>query len=288
MDCPHCDSGETSRRRRRTALGSRTSACRACRRTFNERTVTPFNDLQYPTDIVLLAVLWRLRYTRSFRDVVALLLERGFGVTHETIRNWECRCASLWADRLRAKRRGCAGVSWSIDETDVKVAGRGCSLYRASDRDGDLLDSMRSEHRDKHGARRFLRRLVDVAQRKPERVTTDPQPPYRRAIRWILGRKVRHRCSQYLHTLAAQSHRAIKQRDDPRLGFGRFASAARFCTAFDELRPYFRVRQRPGGPVPLVDKRQLFLTRWRSRIAEMAAVSTSRSWGTRCPALCVV
>ena len=71
----------------------------------------------------------------------------------------------------------------------MKVAGRGCSLYRASDRDGDLLDSMRSEHRDKHGARRFLRRLVDVAQRKPQRVTTDPPPPVRRAIRGILGRE---------------------------------------------------------------------------------------------------
>ena len=147
---------------------------------------------------------------------------------------------------------------------------------------------MRSEHREKHAARRFLRRLVDVAQRTPQRVTTDPQPPYRRAIRGILGRKVRHRCSQYLHNLAEHSHRAIKQRYYPMLGFGRFASAARFCTAFDELRPYFRVRQRPGGPVPLVDKRQLFLTRWRSLIAEMAAVSTSRSWGMRCPAPFVV
>ena len=214
MACPHWGSGETSRRRRRTARGSRTSACRACRRTFNERTGTPVNALQYSTDIVLLAVLWRLRYTLSFRDVAALLLERGFGVTHETIREWECRFAPLWADRLRAKRRGSAGVSGSIDETSVQVAGRWCALDRARDRDGDLLDSMRSEHRDQH--------------------------------------------------------------------------AARFCTAFDELRPYFRVRQRPGGPVPLVDKRQLFLTRWRSRIAEMTAVSTSRSWGTRCPALCVV
>ena len=179
MDCPHCGSGETSRRWR-TALGHRTSACRACRRTFNERTGTPFNDLQYPTDIVLLAVLWRLRYTRSFRDVAALLLERSFGVTHETIRIWEFRLAPLWADRLRAKRRGCAGVSWSIDETSVKVAGRGCSLDRAIDRDGALLDSMRSAHRDQHAARRFLRRLVDVAQRKPQRVTTDQHPPYRK------------------------------------------------------------------------------------------------------------
>ena len=271
MDCPHWGSGETSRRRRRTARGSRTSACRACRRTFNERTGTPVNDLQYPTDIVLLAVLWRLRYTRSFRDVAELLLERGFGVTHEAIRIWEFRFAPPLADRLRAKRRGCAGVSWYIDETDVTVAGRWCSLDRAIDRDGALLDSMRSEHREKHAPRRFLRRLVDVAQRTPQRVTTDQHPPYRRAICWTLGRKVLHRCSQDLNTLAEHSHRAIKQRYYPMLGFGSFASAARFCTAFDELRQYCRVRQRPGGTVPLVDKRQLFLTRWRSRIAEMAA-----------------
>ena len=126
----------------------------------------------------------------------------------------------------------------------MRVAGRWCSLDRAIDRDGDLLDSMRSEHRDKYAARRFLRRLVDVAQRTPQRVTTDPQPPYRSAIRWILRKKLLHRCSY------------------PMLGFGSFASAARFCTAFDELRQYFRVRQRSGGTVPLVDKRQLFLTRW--------------------------
>jgi len=31
----------------------------------------------------------------------------------------------------------------------VKVAGRWCCLYRAIDRDGALIDSMLSEHRDK-------------------------------------------------------------------------------------------------------------------------------------------
>ena len=34
--------------------------------------------------MVLLAVLWRLRYKLSFRDVTELLLQRGFEVTHET------------------------------------------------------------------------------------------------------------------------------------------------------------------------------------------------------------
>ena len=72
-----------NRRRRRTALAHQTFACRACRRVFNERTSTPFNELQCPTDIVLLAVLWRLRYKLSFRDVAELRLLRGFEVTHE-------------------------------------------------------------------------------------------------------------------------------------------------------------------------------------------------------------
>ena len=101
MPCPHCRSAATSGRRHRTALGYQRFSCRACGRRFNERTGTPFNDLHYPTDIVLLAVLWRLRYKLSFRDVAELLLERGYAVTHETIRDWEFRFAPLLANRLR-------------------------------------------------------------------------------------------------------------------------------------------------------------------------------------------
>jgi transposase-like protein len=47
----------TTERVRRTALGYRTFRCPACWRVFNERTGTPFNHLQYPTDLVLLVVL---------------------------------------------------------------------------------------------------------------------------------------------------------------------------------------------------------------------------------------
>ncbi len=150
----------------------------------------------------------------------------------------------------------------------MKVAGRWWYLYRAIDRDGNLLDSMLSEHRDKHAARRFLRGLIEVAGHKPLRVTTDHHPAYRKAIRWILGRKVLHRRNQYLNNLTEQDHRAFKQRSYPMLGFGRFASAARFCAAFDELRQYFRVRRRGGRHVPLSDQRRLFPARWRGLIAE--------------------
>ena len=87
----------------------------------------------------------------------------------------------------------------------MKVAGRWCYLYRAIDRDGALIDSMLSERRDRHAARSFLRRLVEVAQRRPARFTTDLHPAYRRAIRWILGRKALHRTTRYLNNHPEQA-----------------------------------------------------------------------------------
>ena len=55
MTCPHCHSTAIRRRKQRTALGYRRFSCANCDRRFNERTGTPFNELQFPTDIVLLA-----------------------------------------------------------------------------------------------------------------------------------------------------------------------------------------------------------------------------------------
>ena len=72
-----------------TALGYQTIRCAVCRRTFNERTGTSFNFLEYPTDIVLLVVLWRLRSKLSRRDLAEMFLARGFVFTHEALRAWE-------------------------------------------------------------------------------------------------------------------------------------------------------------------------------------------------------
>ena len=113
---------------------------------------------------------------------------------------------------------------------------------------------MRSAHRDTHAARRFLRRLVEVTERTPQRVTTDQHPPYRSAIRWILGRMVVHRTHPYLNHRTEQDHHAVKQRYSPMLGFGSFASAARFCSAFEELRQYVRaVAAARSSPWPSSD-----------------------------------
>ena len=65
MRCPHCQSMRTKGLSGRTELGYLRFHCGDCRRIFNERTGTLFNRLQYPTDVVCLVVLWRLRYKLS-------------------------------------------------------------------------------------------------------------------------------------------------------------------------------------------------------------------------------
>jgi putative transposase len=58
MNCPHCATITTTELTKRTQLGYRIFRCSACRRQFNERTTTLYNELEFPTDIVLLVVLW--------------------------------------------------------------------------------------------------------------------------------------------------------------------------------------------------------------------------------------
>src|SRR5215207_1771329 len=210
MVCPHCQSPRLRNLNRRTELGYQVLRCGACRRKSNERTGTPFNYLELPTDIVFEIVLCRLRYKLSLRDLAEMFLERGFVFTHEAVREWEERFAPLLAERLRANRRGKAGCSWYVDETYVKVHGRWCYLYRAIDRDGNLVDSLLSETRDLRAARRFFGGARAVVGHTPDRVTTDGHNAYPRAIRRTLGRNVVHRRNRYLNNRLEQDHRGIK------------------------------------------------------------------------------
>ncbi|MEP7288115.1 MAG: hypothetical protein ABI947_20360 [Chloroflexota bacterium] len=79
MNCPHCQSENTYQYTKTTSLGYRVFKCHSCGRTFNERTGTSFNYLQFPTDIVLLVVLWRIRWRKAdvqirARNNVALIV----------------------------------------------------------------------------------------------------------------------------------------------------------------------------------------------------------------------
>ena len=256
---------------RRTALGYRAFRCPRCRRIFNERTGTPFDRVQLPTDIVLLVVLWRSRHKLRLRDLAEMFPERGVVFTHETVRDWEARCAPLLAAQLRAERRGTAGHKWHADETYVEVNGRWCYLYRAIDREGNPVAARLSPTRHMGAAQRFFRQALALAGDTPEQVTTDGHDAYPRASRETLGSGVTHRCSRYKTKRIERDHRAIKPRYSPMRGFGACASAARFCPACEEQRHHFRAVTRRGERVSLARRRDRFRERRAAVLTEVAA-----------------
>ena len=61
MHCPKCRSTAVKERPERTAQGYRRFRCLDCAKQFNERSGGLLNRTQYPSDVIALVVLWRLR-----------------------------------------------------------------------------------------------------------------------------------------------------------------------------------------------------------------------------------
>ncbi|HTR16588.1 MAG TPA: IS6 family transposase [Acetobacteraceae bacterium] len=215
MECVGCGSAATSERRDRTAQGYRRFRCRACGRQFNERSGGVLNRTQYPSDIIALVVLWRLRYRLTLQDLSEMFRERGLVFSYEAVRDWEAKLTPILSAELRQRRHGKSGAgrhSWYVDETYLKVRGRWHYLYRAIDRNGDLIDTMLSEHRDMAAAQAFFRSARSATGITPDRVTTDGHGSYPRAIRSTLGRDVKHRTSAFKNNRLEQDRRGIKGR----------------------------------------------------------------------------
>jgi transposase-like protein len=111
-----------------------------------------FAGFRFPSDVIVVAVRWYLRFGLSDRDVEELLVERGVEVDHVTIYRWVQRFTQLLADAARPCRH-LVGDRWQVDETYVRVAGRWRYVYRAIDQFGQVIDVLVSARRDATAAR---------------------------------------------------------------------------------------------------------------------------------------
>ena len=215
-------------------------------------------------------VLWRVRYKLSLCDLAEMFLERDVIFTHKAVREWEAKLTPVPSETLRKHRRGGVGPSWYCDETYLK--GKGCwtYLYRANDRDGNLVDIYLSETRDRAAAEAFFRSARTLTEVVPDGVTTDRHSSYRGAIKTALGDTVTHRTTRYLTNHLEQDHRGIKQRTHPMCGFKSFVSAQRFCRVYEEVRNFLRIRSRRNEPVSLAWQRALHLGRMRVLMETLA------------------
>jgi putative transposase len=199
-----------------------------------------------------------------------MFLQRGLVFTHEAVRGWEMKLTPLLSETLRKRRHRAVGKSWYADETYVKVRGQWCYLYRAIDRDGHLIDVRLSDTRDLAAAEAFFRSAWTVSGVTPERITTDGHDAYPRAIRHVFGDRVTHRTNRYLNNRLEQDHRGIKPRYRPMCGLKTFATAARFCRLFDEIRALFRPQWRHNQGLSLHQRRCIHQAQFAQLMGMMA------------------
>src|SRR5712692_5398189 len=136
--CPACQQ-PASKRNGRDRRSRQKHACRPCRRTFTENTLSAFSGYRWPKDVIIMAVRWYLAYPLSSRQVLELLAERGIDVSHRTILNWVQTFGPQLAAGVRRQRRR-VGRCWFVDEVFLFRKNHKQYLYRAIDEDSVVVD----------------------------------------------------------------------------------------------------------------------------------------------------
>ncbi len=128
---------------------------------------------RFPPEVIGPAVRWYLRYRLHYADVAALLAGRGVSVAppHE--------------GAARPFRHG-AGGTWSVDETEVKVAGAWADVDRAIGEHVRVVDVDVSTRRAAGGAATFFLRAIEATGGVPAEVTTDGAVAYPPALADVL------------------------------------------------------------------------------------------------------
>jgi putative transposase len=185
-----------------------------------------FKGAHFPQDIILTGVRWYVAYPLSTRHVEELMRERGVHVDHSTINRWVIKYSPRFEEAFHRRRRP-VWVSWRMDETYIRVKGEWRYLYRAVDKDGETVDFLLTENRDKEAALRFLKKAIR-RNGVPETITIDGSDANEAAIKSYNeehGTNIIIRQVKYLNNIVEQDHRAVKRVTRPMLGFKSFDAA---------------------------------------------------------------
>ncbi|MBT2398823.1 IS6 family transposase [Streptomyces sp. ISL-100] len=196
---------------------------------------------RYPVEVISHCVWLYFRFPLSFREVEELMLERGVIVSYETVRRWCPKFGQDYANALR-RRRPRPGDKWHLDEVFVKINGEQRYLWRAVDQDGNVLDILVQNRRDKAAARRFFRKLMKTTPSVPRVVVTDKLRSYGAVHREVIP-SVEHRAHKGLNNRAENSRQPTRQRERAMKGFRTVGAAQRFLAAFSGISPHFRPRR---------------------------------------------
>src|SRR5438093_9133669 len=183
-----------------------------------------FKGAHFPQEVILMGVRWYVASPLNNRQVEELMEERGVELDHATINRWVIKYSPLLEEAFQRRKRP-VWVSWRMDETYIKVKGEWRYLYRAVDKQGQTIDFLLTEHRDKEAALRFLKKAIR-RHGVPEKITIDGSDANEAAIKSYNqehGTTIIIRQVKYLNNIVEQDHRGVKRGTRPMLGFIAFA-----------------------------------------------------------------
>ncbi|MEN3931787.1 IS6 family transposase [Microvirga sp. W0021] len=225
-----------------------------------------FKYRRFPPSVILLCVRWYLAYCLSLRNLEEMMQERGISVDHATIHRWIIRYAPLIAKAFNSQRKP-AGKNWFVDETYIKVGQRWTYLYRAIDDKGQTVEFLFSEKRNIRAARLFFRKAFERNDR-PESITLDRYQANHTALVAIdnehrlrnengkLLSPIKVHTGKYLNNRIEQSHRCIKRRIKPMLGFKSNACANIILSGIETIQMMLQGQADYARSAPLNLKQQ--------------------------------
>ena len=220
-------------------------------------------------EAIRLVVLMYVRFPLSLRNVEDLLFERGIDVCHETVRFWWNRFAPLFAAGIRRQRVSRMRVfqhwNWHLDEMYVRIDGEMFYLWRAVDREGEVVESFVTKTRDKSAALRFMKKALK-RHGSPKAITTDGLRSCKAAI-MELGAAEKQEIGGYANNRAENSHLPLRRRERAMLRFRQMKSLPEFASVHSSLHNHFSLERHFVDRKTFKERRSLACTEWQSLVA---------------------
>ena len=149
----------------------------------------------------------------SLRQVEGLLCQRGIDSCHETVRYWWSRFGPVFAAEIRKRRVHHRSYSlWRghLDAVFVRINGTTHDLWRAVDHDGEGVEGVVTNRRDRRAARECLTRAM-TRDGRPASIVTDRRPSSRAAMT-VIGNEGGQGPRRWRNNRAEHSHPPCRRR----------------------------------------------------------------------------
>ncbi len=209
------------------------------------------------------------RFTLSLRDVEDLLAERGVEVTYETVRCWANKFGPAIAANIRRKR-GRADSVWHLDEMVVRINGQRMYMWRAVDKEGEVLDVLVQKRRSKEAALKLLRKLLKNQGAAPEAIVTDGLRSYPAAMK-VLGCIKRHQPGRLRdNNRVENSHLPVRRRERKMQRFKSQSQAQRFTSTHSAIYNNFNIERHLVSRKAMRKYRDRAFAQWHAASAAAA------------------